>query len=82
MSEGEGVYINTYMKTIPITIIIFVLVNIVSTVWWMSKLDSRVVNVEDWIEDNYRITSELKLSHQKFEQLCKQLEEDIDDLRG
>lgn len=68
-------------KTIPITIIIFVLVNIISTVWWMSKLDSRVVNVEDWIEDNYRITSELKLSHQKFEQLYKQLEEDIDDLK-
>lgn len=68
-------------KTIPITIIIFVLVNIISTVWWMSKLDSRVVNVEDWIEDNYRITSELKLSHQKFEQLCEQLEKDIDDLK-
>ena len=46
-------------KTIPITIFLAIIINILSTVWWAAKLDSRLGMAETWIKTNYEISTQL-----------------------
>jgi len=46
-------------KGVPITVVLFLIVQTVTIAWWASSTDTRLTNIEDWHKTNQTITERL-----------------------
>ena len=65
-------------RKIPLGIIIAILLQTLTAIWWAAKLDSRVVMQEDWFQKNQHLAEKVF----RLEERIISLHEELNDLEA
>ena len=65
-------------KRIPLGIIIAILLQTLTAIWWAAKLDSRVVMQEEWFQKNQQLAEKVF----RLEERIISLHEELNDLEA